>query len=81
MSVIYVDNISHFELSVYFSQIRRLIVLGGVLLDFLLFEKMDHRNCIKFCAKKLNEMCKNIGNVDCGIWRVYYEQKTSSVVV
>ena len=25
-------------------------------------------------------MCKDIGNVDCGIQRVYYEQNTSSIL-
>ena len=26
-------------------------------------------------------MSKNILNANCGVWRVYYEQKTSSIVI
>ena len=42
MSVIYVDNISHFGLSVC------VLMCSSI---FLLFEKIDQRNCIKFCVK------------------------------
>ena len=52
MSVIYVDSyISHFGLSVCFWQKKRLVSSFGVLFDFLIFEKMDPRNFIKFCVK------------------------------
>ena len=49
--VMLVHIISHFRLSVYFWQIKRLVVFG-VLFDFLLSEKIDRRNSIKFYAKK-----------------------------
>ena len=39
--------------------------LNEIIFNFLLFEKM----------------CKDIWNVDCGVWWVYYEQNTSSIVV
>ena len=35
---------------VFERQIKRLVDFG-VLFDFLLFEKMDQRNCVKFCVK------------------------------
>ena len=43
MSDIYVDNISHFGLAVYFD----------MLCDLSLFDKIHQRNCIKFCIKNL----------------------------
>ena len=51
MSVSYVDNISHFALSVCFRQIKRLIVFWCALRFFFLFKKMSQRNCIKFCVR------------------------------
>ena len=43
-SAIFVYNINHFGLSVCFCHF-------GVHFDFLLFGKMDQRNCINFCVK------------------------------
>ena len=40
---------------------------------------MFQRNCIKFRVK--NEIkCARTRNVDCGIWRIDYEQHTNSIV-
>ena len=50
MSVRYEDIISHFGLSVCFWQINKFVIFC-VLFDFLLFEKMDQRNCNKFCIQ------------------------------
>ena len=53
MSVIYpyVDNISHFELSSLFLTDKTVSRVFWCAPRFLLFEKMDLRNCIKFCVK------------------------------
>ena len=51
MSAIYVDNISHFVLSVCFLTDKN-VSSFAMLFDFLLFEKMYQRNCIKFCVEK-----------------------------
>ena len=47
MSVVYVDNIGHFGLSVCFLTSIDLLLF----FDFLLFEKIYQSNCIKFCIE------------------------------
>ena len=78
MFVIDHDNIIHFWLSFCFWQIKRLLVFR--FFYFLLFEKLDQRNCIKFCLK--NEInCTRTFEIWIRIWRVHQEQNTSSIVV
>ena len=53
MSVIYVDNISHFGLflaivSLINKMVSRVLVFSSI---FLLFDQMDQRNCFKFTFK------------------------------
>ena len=49
---VYVDNISHFVVSVCFWQLKRLVVFWCVHRFFWLFEEMDQSvKCIKFCVK------------------------------
>ena len=52
MSVIHVANISHFELSVCFCRLKKVSPVLCVIFDFLVFEKMDQRNCINISEKK-----------------------------
>ena len=78
MSVIYFDNISHFGLPIFFffltdNKVRRVWVCSVIV----------------YYAKKwiketvLSIVSKMISNVEMltGVWRVYYEQNTSSIVV
>ena len=53
ISVLYVDNVSHFELSVCFWKLKNLVLFWWAVLFFLLFDKMDRRNeeNTKFCVK------------------------------
>ena len=46
----YVDNISHFGLPVWFWQTKRIVVLRKAL-RFFTIRKTDQGNCIKFCVK------------------------------
>ena len=77
----------NFGLSVHFSQIKR-SEFFCVLFNFLLFEKMVQRNCIKFCVK--NEIkCRRtfemliveFGEFHCGITGLKKAEKMTMTIL